>query len=251
MSAPLVSCLMVTGDRAIFAARALDYFGRLTYEPRELVIVDGGKRPLPIPVGRFAGASAGVSIQSLRADPSSTLGKRRNMAAAAARGEILMHFDDDDWHAPGRLDVQVNALRNAAMVQTSSFWIYDVRTGLSGLCPWEKNADFAHGTSMAYHRKFWEDLHFGEDRHHGVDELWWKAHREAKVNQLDMLDRNLFVYILHGHNVTRLGTAFCRAKPVEVSRLLGNEFTFYEDMHEVVRTPTRTGMEGVFFRGAR
>ena len=39
-----------------------------------------------------------------------TLGAKLNLACDYARGEIIAHWDDDDWYAPRRLSTQVEAL---------------------------------------------------------------------------------------------------------------------------------------------
>jgi hypothetical protein len=42
--------------------------------------------------------------------PAKRSGEKRNRAAAEARGEIIVHWDDDDWSARWRLRYQVEEL---------------------------------------------------------------------------------------------------------------------------------------------
>src|SRR4029453_9700981 len=42
-----------------------------------------------------------------------TIGAKRNLAIEQASGDLIAHWDDDDWHAPHRLTTQVAALLRA------------------------------------------------------------------------------------------------------------------------------------------
>jgi glycosyltransferase involved in cell wall biosynthesis len=50
----------------------------------------------------------GVRLIHLPGRP--TIGAKRNIGVEAATGEVVAHFDDDDWSAPGRLEEQVRRL---------------------------------------------------------------------------------------------------------------------------------------------
>ena len=52
-------------------------------------------------------------IVYLRRDQRSSVGVKRNLACEHAEGELIAHFDDDDWYAPNRLSIQVAALRES------------------------------------------------------------------------------------------------------------------------------------------
>jgi len=49
-------------------------------------------------------------IRYLRDPQKRTTGDKRNRLCAEARGRVIVHWDDDDWHAPDRLDRQLAAL---------------------------------------------------------------------------------------------------------------------------------------------
>ena len=104
MSPPLVSCIMPTRDRPAFVAQALRYFLRQDYPERELVVVDDGSRAVAelLPDDdRF---------HYVRLDRRTSLGRKRNLACKVARGELIAHWDDDDWMSSRRLSLQVEAL---------------------------------------------------------------------------------------------------------------------------------------------
>ena len=54
-----------------------------------------------------------------------------NLACEMARGDILAHFDDDDWYAPWRLTYQVEALTGARadLCGINQLLYYDLRDG--------------------------------------------------------------------------------------------------------------------------
>src|SRR5262249_24399824 len=104
---PLVSCIMPTADRRRFVPHAIRCFLAQEYAEKELLIVDDG-----------ADAIADLVPNDERMRDSRQEGKRaggakRNFACREARGEILVHWDDDDWSASWRLRYQVEQLRAA------------------------------------------------------------------------------------------------------------------------------------------
>src|SRR5262245_38881356 len=95
---PLVSCIMPTFNRARFTAQAIRYFARQDYARRELIVVDDGS-DAAMPEER----SGGPAIRYVRLDSRKTVGEKRNIACEAAQGEIILHWDDDDWQASWRI----------------------------------------------------------------------------------------------------------------------------------------------------
>lgn len=94
------------------------------------------------------------------------IGESRNAGCEAARGEIVAHFDDDDFSAPERLADQLARLHDSGRAVTgyhsmrftdgASWWLY---RGAS--C-------YALGTSLCYRRDWWaghrfEAVNVGED----------------------------------------------------------------------------------------
>src|SRR5262249_22793780 len=106
---PLVSCIMPTADRRLFVSQAIRYFLRQDYPRCELIVVDDG-------VDAVADAMPpDPRIRYVRLDGKHTVGAKRNLACTEARGEIIVHWDDDDWMAHWRLSYQVaNLLQEQA-----------------------------------------------------------------------------------------------------------------------------------------
>ena len=98
---------MPTADRRYFAERAIRYFERQTYPNRELVIVDDGKSPIAeLAEGR-------PQIRYICLEQRATIGTKRNLACESALGEVIVHWDDDDWYSASRLRLQMDLLKHA------------------------------------------------------------------------------------------------------------------------------------------
>ena len=114
--APLVSCLMVTRlapDRMERALAAVAAFQAQDHPARELVVVldpsagESVRRRLDDLI-----ASAGPApVRGAEATGATTLGALRNRALAAAAGDYVCQWDDDDIYHPLRLSAQLAALR--------------------------------------------------------------------------------------------------------------------------------------------
>src|SRR5437868_1947457 len=106
---PLVSCIMPTFNRRAFVPLAIEYFLRQDFDDSELVIVDDGSDPIVDLVPEDE------RIRYVRLPAKASVGAKRNAACTHARGQIIAHWDDDDWHAPHRLRYQVEALQRSGM----------------------------------------------------------------------------------------------------------------------------------------
>src|SRR4029077_11544726 len=111
---PKVTILTPTKDRPGFLAQCAKYVSAQTY-PKHLlqwVIVNSGELFDPY---RGRRARPSPAFQALATECSSleiplrgvSLGMLRNAGVKAADGDIIVHFDDDDWHAPDRVERQV------------------------------------------------------------------------------------------------------------------------------------------------
>lgn len=108
----LVSCLCVTSHRTRLLARAVACFLRQTYQSRELIVVYGSA---DTETRDYLLALSEPSIRPVQVDDASEvpLGALRNRSIEASRGYYVATWDDDDWHAPGRLTAQINAIRES------------------------------------------------------------------------------------------------------------------------------------------
>lgn len=175
---PLVTCIMPTSDRPEFIVHALKQFLQQDYANKELLIIDDGAVPVKYLVPQVD------NIRYNYQDTKLDIGTKRNLACSMARGEIIVHFDDDDFYAPGWLTKQVSFLRSEGLditglstplfynPETAQAWKY---TYPEGEKPW------VYGATMCYTRKFWQSNPFpavscGEDNQF----VWSKADKKIR-----------------------------------------------------------------------
>ena len=224
---PLVSCIMPTRDRRRFVAQAFRYFERQSWPNRELIVIDDGDDP----VEDIVPGDPRVHYARLTARRST--GAKRNLACEMARGELIAHWDDDDWIAPRRLTVQANALTAGG-------------DGVSGLArlsfvdpvrqrAWEYAWDatparWVAGGTMCYPRALWTRHAFADVRE-AEDTRFVAGLRGTPV--LPSKDTTMYVALVHVGNTSpkRTHGPRWRARPFdEPKRVMGDDWSFYERM---------------------
>ena len=104
---PLVSCLMVTRDRAQLAQRALHCLANQTWENLELIIIDDGDEDYE-PVLSAYRDRIDIHYHRIESRPGEVfLGGLRNLSLDHARGEFCCQWDDDEWYHPERISTQM------------------------------------------------------------------------------------------------------------------------------------------------
>ena len=213
---PMVSCIMPTADRREFVPQAIRNFLAQDYEPRELIVLDDGRDSVADLIPSHG------AIRYLRLDRKSTIGAKRNMACELARGEVIAHWDDDDWMAPTWLSSQVKALRSQGAdicgLDKVFFYAPDARRAwqyvYDGRTPW------VCGGTLCYLREFWRgapfaDIDVGED-----NAFVWSVRSKRIVTNPD---QHLYVARVHARNTSPKETWSRRwhSYPVEhVERLI-------------------------------
>jgi glycosyltransferase involved in cell wall biosynthesis len=105
---PLVSVLLPTRDGARYLGEALASLAAQTWPALEIVAVDDGSRDETRSIlDAFAGAHANVRVLEGRGNGTAAA---LDLAARAARGELLARHDDDDLSAPERIERQARFL---------------------------------------------------------------------------------------------------------------------------------------------
>lgn len=110
---PRVTAVMITGlhqARYSLARVALECFRNQTYPNTELLIVNHGATSL------FC--QEDQTIRELRLSKSEweTIGDLRNIGIEHATGDFIITWDDDDWHHPNRIRLQLEAWRKGCAV---------------------------------------------------------------------------------------------------------------------------------------
>lgn len=220
---PLVSCIMPTFNRRAWVEQAVMYFLRQDYEPRELIVVDDGSEPVDDLLPKAS------EIRYVRLGQRESIGTKRNLGCEQARGEIIAHWDDDDWFAPWRLRYQVGQLLQGGV---------DV-VGLNSLLYWEPQARRAwrycypadarpwiHDPTFCYSRELWQRCPF-PDTSEGIDTRYLWDGPGKRIAALD--DPSFYVGIIHAGNTSPKRTSSAAWLPcpsAEIEALLGDDVSF-------------------------
>jgi glycosyltransferase involved in cell wall biosynthesis len=199
-SAPLISCIMPTRDRPEFALQAVRYFQRQDYPARELVIVDDGAEDLEarLPLDR--------RIRYVRSAASESLGAKRNRACSLACGDIVAHWDDDDWHGPTRLTVQVAPILRgeADVVGLTGSVVFDLHSSTAWTCTPDLHrrlfAEDVHGGTLLFRRQVWESIARYPHRSLAEDAVFLRRAMRRGCQIARLPADELFVYVRHHKN---------------------------------------------------
>lgn len=215
---------MPTAERRRFVPQAIEYFLRQDYPHKELIVVDDG-----------ADAVADLMpederVRYFRLTERWTVGAKRNFACEQARGQLIAHWDDDDWHAPRRLSYQAEAMlrESADVCGINTLLFYDAGRGRAWKYAYPSNMKpWLSGSTLCYRRAFWEsnpfaNINVGEDAR-----FVWNS-RAGRIIVLP--DATFHVGMIHGSNVSpkRTSGPYWRSHPhAEIRALLGADWLFY------------------------
>ncbi len=219
---PLISCIMPTANRRDFVPGAIQWFQRQDYPEKELVILDDGEDA----VGDLIPDDP--RVRYLREPQRRVLGAKRNALCEAARGELIVHWDDDDWHAPNRLSLQVAALRESDVCGSNHLLFYGPASGRA----WEYRypagqRTWVCGSTLAYRRAFWERHRFAPVRQ-GEDAYFVWSRPAPRLEVLDAIGYH--VGMIHGRNASPKrvqGHWWREISPERIRLLLGADLDAY------------------------
>lgn len=158
LARPFVSVLVPTHDRRHFIPQLLRAWRLQSYplDRMELVVVDDGDDP----VGDLLDGLPGVRYLREERMP---LGAKRNLLTREARGEVLVHMDDDDYYPRQRVEHAVQRLRDSGLqlAGASELYIYNLQMDVL-----LRSGPFGpfHGTNatLAYTRDYLADNRFDD-----------------------------------------------------------------------------------------
>ena len=140
MSAPLVSVIVPTYNRAALLCEAVNSVLQQTYQNIEIIVIDDGSTDNTTEVM----AAYGDRVRYTRR-PNAGVNAARNLGLKQARGEFVALLDSDDLWAPFKIELQVRLMRHfsAAGFLFSNFQIFHGRTPeadlylvMDGLATW-------------------------------------------------------------------------------------------------------------------
>ncbi len=188
----LISCIIPTGDRPTYLKQAVECFFAQTWQEKELIILDDGATPTPRvdhPQIRY--------LYLPRSTPRISTGTKRNTGNCFANGELIAHFDDDDWSAPGRLEHEVRLMERTQMpvVGYHDCDFYCEADGNAYRYMFRGILPYAVGTTLLYRKDYWKTHQF-QDRAVGEDTMFvFRANAERQIasvpNQGRVCARNI------------------------------------------------------------
>lgn len=210
---PRISCIMPTADRRRFVPTAIAQFLAQCRDDAELVILDDGADAIAdlIP--------ADPRIRYTLEDTRRLLGDKRNRLCELARGEIIVHWDDDDWYAPDRLARQVAAIDASGAdivgIDRLAFLADDGTRAWD--YHWRGRERWVCGGSLAYRKSFWQQHRFPAIRS-GEDTRFVFDARGAKIHA--MPDSEWLIARVHDGNTSPKNTGGGYWTPREAKPLL-------------------------------
>jgi len=130
-----VSVICPTYGRPERHERLHRYFDHQTIDQKDLWVLDDSPEP-----SRFFRQLQDGRVRYLHSAGRMTIGAKRNWLLSCCTGDVVAHFDDDDWYAPSYLQTMTQALQeqqldlvklsvwNALSELDGSFWQADTQT---------------------------------------------------------------------------------------------------------------------------
>jgi hypothetical protein len=190
---------MPTRGRPHLAPQAIEQWRAQDYPNRELVIVDDADRP------SFRQTPCEPGIAYVRTRRPSSLGAKRNLCCARASGELLAHWDDDDWYGPAHLTTLYEFLdfTGAEIVGYHTMEFRDGECRHQYVPPYQDpDGMYAIGASLMYRRRFWERNPF-PDVDRAEDGLFVERARDLRVLRSRPADGLMWASIHEGNTSRR------------------------------------------------
>lgn len=187
---PLVSCIMPTFNRRLFVSQAIKNFLHQEYPNKELIIVDDGTDKIQDLIPSYAHEQ----IKYIGLEQRKSIGYKRNMAVEQSRGEIIAHWDDDDWYHPSYLKELTNKLLQVnnknAISGISGYLVYLLEESVLKVCRTHGIA----GATFCYFKNLWEKNRY-RDVNNAEDYFFLQ---DLKPSVIRIENPELFIVIRHG-----------------------------------------------------
>jgi glycosyltransferase involved in cell wall biosynthesis len=243
-SLPLVSCIMPTADRRPFAALAIRYFLAQEYPNRELIVLDDGADP----IADLIPSDARVRYERLPGKRA--VGAKRNICVEASHGDLILHWDDDDWMASHRIRYQVENLleRSAELCGLRRMLFHDLGARQTWLYQYLADQRFwLAGGSLLYSRDIWRRAPFPEISSGEDTRFVWAQNARRAVA---LPDHTFYVAMIHPGNTSpkvRVGPSWSRWTG-DLAQLMGDDTARYAALSgrptATTARPVRVGSAG-------
>jgi glycosyltransferase involved in cell wall biosynthesis/cyclopropane fatty-acyl-phospholipid synthase-like methyltransferase len=215
---------MPTANRRAFVPHAIRYFLNQDYPNRELIVMDDGADP----IGDLIPGDP--RIRYFRLEGTRSLGVKRNLACEQARGEVILHWDDDDWMASWRISYQVHHLMeaDADICGIARMYFFAPHREQAWLYVFPEEArPWVGGGSLCYTKAIWREDPF-RDVTIGEDNQFLQGEHPKRVAVLE--DPRFYVALVHPENTSPKVTEDSRWQPrpaMEMRQILGADWSVY------------------------
>jgi len=187
----LITAVTATRNRPDFIRKAIELFEAQTWPSKELLVVADDDDTTAIP------NAPGVRVVRI---PKTWPQAKRRAAYPFAQGEIIAHWDDDDYFAPNRLEVQAECL--AAGAGACGFPTdYVVQLPGPKFCRWTKGNSARlgfHDCTIAFRRELLTGI---PDDIQAAGQIEMACEFRRRGARIEALPNNgTFVYARHSSN---------------------------------------------------
>lgn len=235
----LVTCVLATRGKRIFARQAVAYMARQDYRPLEFLVCDNGQEGETLAYNDIAPLQPHVTYLHV---PRATLGALRNFGASVGKGKIIAQFDNDDWYAPHRVTRQVERMHEtrAPICSTQNGYMYNLRDKTAGkIRPFWFSGGTVAVTREALLQSPWQDITIGEDGNFFGD----AEKNGIAICDWDALD--LYVYMRHASNISAVDFYDHDFRNKQIAKspqdmglavraILGADVGFYDDISDLM-----------------
>jgi len=226
---PKISVIVPTRNRASFLPQLLELYRRQTWNNKELLILDDSEQEDTDFINLTNGQS---DVHYWHHNARTSIGNKRNVLIEKSTGDIIAHFDDDDYYAPNYLSWMQFAMHQsqADIVKLAGWFALHERSDTLGFwdttdfqsqhhvfCGTEdvrlkkeafsENAlrSFAtgYGFSYFYKKSCWIESPF-PDKDHGEDSIFFEnlLSKRKKIQFLQD-EEAICLHVIHKTNTSR------------------------------------------------
>lgn len=228
-----VSLITPTFQRQEHLRNLVAHFTAQTHQETELLILDDSPEPSDF---FTSGEAADPRVRYAHSAEQLSIGEKRNRLIERSSGEVVMHFDDDDYYAPRYIERMLAALEGHDFVKLGRWFAYDTR--LRQFFYWETDrlmrshwvvsshdelepvstAEFppdfiernlwGFGFSYVFRRSVFDTVRF-DPVNWGEDFLFYKKLIGQGFRATHFPDEEgLALHVIHGNNTSRLFPQF-------------------------------------------
>lgn len=228
-----------------------------THEDKQLVVCDDSPEPSPL-----FGSLRDRRVRYIHVTAPMSVGRKRDVLVREADGDVVMHFDDDDYYAPDYMRTMLSHLDGADLVKLVAWFCYDsdarslfywdtlrmmplhcqlksgrpptwlsVAHATRSLDTWLERQLWGYGFSFVFRRRLYDTVTFDSDLHHGEDYAFCQSARRLGLRVKGIADvHGLALHVIHSsHRSTNMSAAFPNysCPPFMLERLFNAEGVRY------------------------